>query len=71
MAMGAVKGKVQPINPQDLFNRLASLALVNAAGEVKTSSEQLSLTDILGFELSQLPDSLLENDLLMLQATKH
>ena len=53
--------KLQVVDPQDLFNRLISLALVLTSGG--GDGLPISLTKIMGYELSQFPASLIETDL--------
>ena len=60
-------GKLQVFDPQDLFNRLISLALVLTSGG--GDGLPISLTKIMGYEgyeLSQFPASLFETEYLML-----
>ena len=71
MAKDKVKqqaGKLQVFDPQDLFNRLISLALVLTAGG--GDGLPISLTKIMGYELSQFPASLFETEYLMLATNK-
>ena len=71
MAMAKVKqqaGELQVFNPQDLFNRLISLALVLTSGG--GDGLPISLTKIMGYELSQFPASLFETEYLMLATNK-
>ena len=67
MAKDKVKqqaGKLQVFDPQDLFNRLISLAPGGGDGL------PISLTKIMGYELSQFPASLFETEYLMLATNK-
>ena len=57
-------GKLQVFDPQDLFNRLISLALVLTSGG--GDGLPISLTKIMEYELSQFPASLFETEYLML-----
>ena len=71
MAKDKVKqqaGKLQVFDPQDLFNRLISLALVltSEGGD----GLPISLTKIMGYELFQFPASLFETEYLMLATNK-
>ena len=71
MAKDKVKqqaGKLQVFDPQDLFNRLISLALVLTSGG--GDGLPISLTKIMGYELSQFPASLFETEYLMLATNK-
>ena len=71
MAKDKVKqqaGKLQVIDPQNLFNRLISLALVLTSGG--GDGLPISLTKIMGYELSQFPASLFETEYLMLATNK-
>ena len=71
MAKDKVKqqaGKLQVFDPQDLFNRLISLALVLTSGGGE--GLPISLTKIMGYELSQFPASLFETEYLMLATNK-
>ena len=54
--------KLQVVDPQDLFNRLISLALVLTSGG--GDGLPISLTKIMGYELSQFPASLFETEYL-------
>ena len=54
--------KLQVVDPQDLFNRLISLALVLTSGG--GDGLPILLTKIMGYELSQLPASLFETEYL-------
>ena len=62
--------KLQVFDPQDLFNRLISLALVLTSGG--GDGLPTSLTKIMGYELSQFPASLFrfETEYLMLATNK-
>ena len=67
MAKDKVKqqaGKLQVFDPQDLFNRLISLALVLTSGG--GDGLPISLTKIMGYE----PASLFETEYLMLATNK-
>ena len=71
MAKDKVKqqaGKLQVFDPQNLFNRLISLALVLTSGG--GDGLPISLTKIVGYELSQFPASLFETEYLMLATNK-
>ena len=71
MAKDKVKqqaGELQVFDPQDLFNRLISLALVLTSGG--GDGLPISLTKIMGYELSQFPASLFETEYLMLATNK-
>ena len=71
MAKDKVKqqaGKLQVFDPQDLFNRLISLALVLTSGG--GDGLPISLTKIMGYELFQFPASLFETEYLMLATNK-
>ena len=71
MAKDKVKqqaGKLQVFDPQNLFNRLISLALVLTSGG--GDGLPISLTKIMGYELSQFPASLFETEYLMLATNK-
>ena len=58
----------QVFDPHDLFNRLISLALVLTSGG--GDGLPISLTKIMGYELSQFPASLFETEYLMLATNK-
>ena len=60
--------KLQVFDPQDLFNRLISLALVLTSGG--GDRLPISLTKIMGYELFQFPASLFETEYLMLATNK-
>ena len=64
----AARWKLQVVDPQDLFNRLISLALVLTSGG--GDGLPISLTKIMGYELSQFPASLFETEYLMLATNK-
>ena len=71
MAKDKVKqqaGKLQVFDPQNLFNRLILLALVLTSGG--GDGLPISLTKIMGYELSQFPASLFETEYLMLATNK-
>ena len=71
MAKDKVKqqaGKLQVFDPQVLFNKLISLALVLTSGG--GDGLPISLTKIMGYELSQFPASLFETEYLMLATNK-
>ena len=71
MAKDKVKqqaGELQVFDPQNLFNRLISLALVLTSGG--GDGLPISLTKIMGYELSQFPASLFETEYLMLATNK-